>query len=114
MVRRIWTAFFVLLLAVVFSTLTFSQEKQEMKKDDMKKESAVDMKKMDKDKSDNEMGPLKSISCNDACGFMVRSRSEKEVMSIMKSHAKKTHKMEMTEKQMKDMMKTEGDGDMKK
>ena len=100
MIKRIFAALFVLMLAFSFSTITFAQDaaKQEMKKDE---------KKMEMTKDEKAMGPLKSLSCDETCGFMVRSRDEKEVMSTMKSHAKKVHKMDMTEKQMKSMMKTE-------
>ncbi len=104
MARSISTVLFSLLLALTFSTLTFAQEKQEMKAD-----PKADMAKTSKPK-----GPMYSLTCDDACGFSVRSHDEKEAMSIMKTHAKHAHKMEMSEKQLKDMMKTDGGGDMHK
>lgn len=104
MARRISMILFSLLLALTFSTLTFAQEKHEMKADTTGGMAKTTMHK----------GPMYSLTCEDACGFSVRSHDEKEAMSIMKTHAKKTHKMDMTDKQMKDMMKTEGGGEMHK
>ena len=104
MVRRLSIAIVGLLLAAAFSTVTFAHDKQEMAKDTTKEMT----------KSEKAMGPLKSLSCDPSCGFMVRSHDEKEAMSMMKSHAKKVHKMDMTDKQMKEMMKTEGSGEMHK
>ncbi len=111
MVKRIVSMFFVLILAAAFSTVTFAQEKKEATQE--KKEVTQEKKEMKKDdkmemtKEEKAMGPLKSLSCDETCGFMVRSRDEKEVMSATKVHVKKMHKMDMTEKQMKDMMKTD-------
>src|SRR5262245_41360154 len=88
MLKRIFAASFILALALSFTTLTFAQDqtktdevkkeepKMEMKKDEMKKEG----------KSEEMAGPLKSVSCDPACGFMVRSHDEKEVMTAAKSH----------------------------
>ena len=105
MVKRMLRVLLVLALAISFSTLTFSQEqkKEEMKKDEMKKEEP----KMEMTKGEKAMGPLKSLSCDETCGFMVRSRDEKEVMTAGKSHMKKIHHKEVTDKQMKEMIKTE-------
>ena len=58
-------------------------------------------------KQDMKMGQLRSLSCDSVCGFMVRSHDEKELMSVMKSHAEAHHKMTLTDKQMLEMMKTE-------
>ena len=69
-----------------------------MKKDGMKK---GDMSK------EMSMGPLKSVSCDPACGFMVKSHSEKELISMVKSHAKKMHSKVLSDKDVKAMMKTE-------
>ena len=70
-----------------------------MKKDGMKKE---EMKK-----GMGEMGALKSISCEDACGFKVQSRDENELISMTKSHMKKHHAMDLTDAKAKEMMKEE-------
>jgi predicted small metal-binding protein len=51
--------------------------------------------------------PLKSVSCDPTCGFMVRSHDEKELTGIVIEHAKKAHNMNMTESQVKGMMKVE-------
>ena len=99
MVRRIGVAILALVLVFSFATLTVAQDKmtKEMKKDD----------KMEMSKSDKEMGALKTISCPSPCDFMVRSRDEKELKSVIKRHAKAAHKMAMTDDQVKGMMKTE-------
>jgi len=52
---------------------------------------------------------LKSVSCTPECGFMVRSHDEKELSAIVIDHAKKQHGKTMTEKDVKPMMKTEGE-----
>jgi predicted small metal-binding protein len=51
--------------------------------------------------------PLKLVSCPSPCDFTVKSHDEKELVAIVKAHAKKKHKMDMTDKQIKDMIKTE-------
>ncbi|MGC2064389.1 MAG: DUF1059 domain-containing protein [Thermodesulfovibrionales bacterium] len=49
---------------------------------------------------------LKKIECAPACGFMVRSHDEKELVQIGLEHAKKFHKeITITEKDLKDMIK---------
>ena len=98
---------FVILLALgivfAFSARSFAQDKMK----DEKKEDKMAMSK-------TEMGPVKSMSCDGKCGFMVKSRDEKELMSTAMAHMKKHHPdMKMSKKEMMGMMKTEGD-DMKK
>jgi predicted small metal-binding protein len=48
---------------------------------------------------------LKKVECDPKCGFMVRSHDEKEIIEIVIEHAKKSHKMTITEKDIKAMMK---------
>ena len=48
---------------------------------------------------------LKKIECDPKCGFSVRSHDEKEVVEIALQHAKKAHKMAITEKELRGMMK---------
>ena len=115
MVKRITATLFVLVLALSFSLVTFVQgaTKQEAKKEEKKTE----MKKNDKmamTKEEKATGPLKSVSCDPTCGFMCRSHNEKELISVVKAHAKKMHKMDMTDAKVKEMMKTEEGGEMKK
>jgi predicted small metal-binding protein len=52
------------------------------------------------------MDKLKSIECDPKCGFMVRSHDEKEVINIAREHAKKSHKLDATENDIKKMMKS--------
>jgi predicted small metal-binding protein len=48
---------------------------------------------------------LKKIECDPKCGFLVQSHDEKEIVEIALQHAKKAHKMNITEKDVKGMMK---------
>lgn len=48
---------------------------------------------------------LKKIECDPKCGFIVQSHDEKEIVEIAMQHAKKAHKMKITEKDAKGMMK---------
>ena len=54
----------------------------------------------------NKQPVLKSISCPPECGFMARSHDEKELIAIVKAHAKQAHGKELTDAQIKEMIKT--------
>ena len=99
MAKKLVGTLIAIVLIFSFSTITFAQDK--MQKEEKKSD------KMEMTKGEAKMGPLKSVSCDPSCGFMVRSHSEKELTSIVKAHAKKVHKMDMTDAQVKEMMKTE-------
>ncbi|HTK81091.1 MAG TPA: DUF1059 domain-containing protein [Bacteroidota bacterium] len=107
--KRIFAALFLFALTLSFSLATFAQDaaKQEMKKDDKKMEMKKDDAKGEMKKDESMSGPLKSVNCDATCGFMVRSHSEKEIISMVKTHAKMVHKMTMTDAKIKEMMKTE-------
>jgi len=47
---------------------------------------------------------LKQVVCDPKCGFMVRSHDEKEVIEIARAHAKKSHRMTVSVKDIRDMM----------
>lgn len=51
-------------------------------------------------------GELKSIECDPACGFMVRSHDEGEVVGIAKRHVKEVHHMNVTNHDLKEKMKS--------
>jgi predicted small metal-binding protein len=51
--------------------------------------------------------PIHSVTCPDPCNFSVKSRDEKELVAIVKAHAKKFHKMALNDAKIKEMMKTE-------
>jgi predicted small metal-binding protein len=52
---------------------------------------------------------MKWTSCSDnACGFWAKSRSAKELRYIIKRHAKRYHKVVLTDTQLKDIVKKEG------
>lgn len=40
---------------------------------------------------------LMRISCAPECGFMVQSHEKKELIGIVKEHARKVHKMKATD-----------------
>ncbi len=50
-------------------------------------------------------GTLKKIECDPTCGFMIRSHDEKELVDIVTLHAKKSHNMTISEKDVKDKIK---------
>ncbi len=50
---------------------------------------------------------LKSVSCDPVCGFMVRSHDEKELSAIVIEHSKTHHNKIITEKEVKEVMKSE-------
>ena len=99
MMKKTFLLALLVLLAFAFSSVAVAQEmkKEEMKKMEGKKEGMV----------------LKYAECDPACGFMVRSHDEAEIMSVIKEHAKKAHNMDMTDAQIKGMMKTEKMGKKK-
>jgi len=48
---------------------------------------------------------LMQVSCDPKCGFMIKSHDEQEIVKFTKDHAKKSHKMDVSEKDIKGMMK---------
>jgi predicted small metal-binding protein len=48
---------------------------------------------------------LKKVECDPKCGFAIQSHDEKEVVDIALQHAKKAHSMNITEKDVRGMMK---------
>lgn len=52
------------------------------------------------------MATLKKLECDPTCGFMVRSHDEKELIEIVRQHAKKSHNLTITEKDIRDKMQT--------
>jgi predicted small metal-binding protein len=50
-------------------------------------------------------GNLKEIECEPTCGFMIRSHDEKELIELMTRHAKKSHNMRISEKDIREKMK---------
>jgi predicted small metal-binding protein len=53
------------------------------------------------------MTGMKSVTCDASCGFMVRSRDEKEVVDATKNHVRRMHKQEISDKDVRGMMKSE-------
>jgi predicted small metal-binding protein len=80
---------------------------------DSTKPAAKESGKMEMSKEE-KAGALMSISCDPKCGFMMRSRDEKELMKGAKDHMKKHHPdMKMSDKDIKGMMKKEDESGMK-
>jgi predicted small metal-binding protein len=48
---------------------------------------------------------LKKIECDPTCGFMVRSHDEKELIDLVSRHAKNSHNMTVSEKDLREKMK---------
>jgi predicted small metal-binding protein len=48
---------------------------------------------------------LKKVECDPKCGFVIQGHDEKEVIDIALQHAKKAHNMNITEKDVRGMMK---------
>jgi len=48
---------------------------------------------------------LNKLECDPQCGFMVRSHDIKELTDIALKHAKEAHKMDVTEADIKAMIK---------
>jgi len=109
----------VCFLVFAFGSTAFAQEvKKGVKKEtkpsvinDAKKEakpavvgeSNKDLKKPTKPRT------MKWTSCSQTgCGFWAKSYSAKELRYILKRHSKKYHKIELTDNQLKDMVKKEG------
>jgi len=86
MANRIVLATLIAALLVSFSTVASVQEK--------KKEGK------------KEMTELKSVSCDPQCGFKVQSHNEQELTDIVIAHAKKSHNMDVTAKDVKAKMKS--------
>jgi predicted small metal-binding protein len=48
---------------------------------------------------------LKVLECPPDCGFMVRSHDESEIVELARQHAKKIHKMDITDKELREMIR---------
>jgi predicted small metal-binding protein len=51
-------------------------------------------------------GTFKRVECDPPCGFMVKSHDEREVIELVKQHAKKVHNMDVTEKDIKSKLQS--------
>lgn len=111
------------ILAVIFSAGGSAQDvKKDVKKESKPAVVAPDKKDIKQDakpatgkqpqkdaKKSTKPPTMKYVSCSQpGCGFWAKSHSAKELRYIMKRHAKKYHKMELADKQLKEMVKKEG------
>ncbi len=98
--KRFFAGILAPALVLTFSTLTLAQDKmqKEMKKED----------KMTASKSEMKIGPMKSITCGPACGFMMKSHDESELIDATMKHMKKHHpEMKATKQDVMKEIKTE-------
>jgi len=56
-------------------------------------------------KTESQDQPLKMVACPPDCGFSCTSRSEKELIEVLKNHAKLYHNIELTDEQAKAAIK---------
>jgi len=56
-------------------------------------------------KAESQNQPLKMVACPPDCGFSCTSRSEKELIEALKSHAKNFHNVELTDEQARAAIK---------
>lgn len=94
MLKRMLTAVTVLTLAIGVSA---SAQEKKSEKMEMKEAKAVKM-----------------VSCEPECGFMVKSKDEKEVTGIVMEHAKRAHGKSVGEADVKKMMKMDHEMEVKK
>ncbi len=52
-------------------------------------------------------GTFKKVECDPPCGFTVKSHDEKEVIDLVRLHAKKAHNMDLADKDIRSKMKSE-------
>jgi predicted small metal-binding protein len=50
--------------------------------------------------------PMYVVACPAPCDFSVKSHDKTEVVAVVKEHAKSHHNMQMTDKEVEDMIKT--------
>jgi predicted small metal-binding protein len=62
---------------------------------------------------DDHHAALKSVTCDPACGFAVKSHDDAELVEIVRMHAKRHHNKEMSEADVRKMMKEEQKMDQK-
>lgn len=85
-IKLVATALFAI-VSIVFATATFAQEETKPAK------------------IEGTATPLKYVSCAPSCGFRVQSHDEKEIIAMVKSHAKRAHHKILTDQQVKEMIK---------
>lgn len=100
MIKSTLTALAAALLVVAFSASSFAQDKPDMKakKEEMKEVAKDKMKEMEK-------SGLQTVACDPMCGFRITSHDEAELTGMVKTHAKAHHQKEMTDADVKGMMK---------
>lgn len=105
MLRKMTVSVFTIIV-LTFVCSGFSQETKKEQKNEMQASSQTKQETAKDAKKPNTPPVMKFVSCSKPdCGFWAKSRSGKELRVIMKRHAKKYHKTELTDKQLKEMVK---------
>jgi predicted small metal-binding protein len=113
MIQKCSVGLLVLILTIMFSLNAFAQSAGTQVKKETKPSVVRDAGKVNSAAKDAK-GPtkpatMKYVSCSQAgCGFWAKSHSARELRYIMKRHSKKYHKVELTDNQVKEMVKKEG------
>ncbi|HLF13622.1 MAG TPA: DUF1059 domain-containing protein [Bacteroidota bacterium] len=92
MYKTVLAAISAVMVVLTFSAMSIAQDKPDMtaKQDEMGKSG------------------LMAVSCDTVCGFRVISHDQAEITGMVKQHAKAHHKMELTDADVKGMMKPAG------
>lgn len=98
--HRILAGTFVCLLILVECTAAQPAQRNTSKQPKAPVEAAQ--------KPPRQPAALKSVTCKAGCGFMARSRSTRELRYLMKRHARKYHKVVLTDAQVKELIRKEG------
>jgi predicted small metal-binding protein len=91
MYKAILTALAAVMFLVAFSSPAAAQGYPDTKKKETTKPMSTE--------------GLKTAACDPMCGFSVTSHDDAEIAMVIKEHAKKKHKHEMTDAQVKEMIK---------
>jgi len=49
---------------------------------------------------------LQRVECDPMCGFMVQSHDEREILEIVKQHARKSHDKTLSDKDVRALIKS--------
>ena len=94
MYKQIVFTILALVLMCAFSTAAFAQAETKATKEGHTGTTAK-----------TEMKGLYSVTCDPMCGFKVTSHDQAELTDIVKMHAKRHHNKDVTEAEVKSMMK---------
>jgi len=119
MLQRLITGLLLVLVSFAFASTSLAQDAKKETKKEAKPAVTTDAKKdvqketntaaTEAKKDPKKPASMKNVGCTQpGCGFWAKSRSGKELRYLMKRHAKKYHKTELADKQLREMVKQEG------